>query len=68
MLPIVASLQPPVLALPSYMRDSEVFGEFPDLSPSYGLGFYDGLGSLLGYGPGYGPVETYAHWASCCQS
>lgn len=68
MLLIATGLQSRALAVPSCVRDSEVFGEFPDLSTRYGFGFCDGLELLLGHGPGYGPVETYTSWASCCQS
>lgn len=58
MLPIAVGLQSPASAVPSSVRDSEVFGEFSDLSPSYGLGFCDGLELLLGHRPDYGPAET----------
>jgi hypothetical protein len=47
---IAASLQSPELAVPSYVRDSGVFGEFLYLFPRDSFGFCDGLGSLLGHG------------------
>lgn len=35
MLLIAAGPQSPALAVPSYVKNSEVFGEFPYLSPRY---------------------------------
>ena len=65
---IASGLHSQALAVLSCVRDSEVFGEFQDLYTRYGFGLCDGLELLLGHGPGYGPVETYTYWASCCQS
>lgn len=44
MLLIAAGLQSPALGVLSYVRDSEVFGELPDVSPSCGFGFVMALG------------------------